>query len=120
MNDQRHDDGCPHDELAVGWALHSLEPAEESLIAAHLPVCPICAWVTSQVREVGAMLGLSVPEVIPSAELEQRILSVTGDQWTAPVVPLTPPAPPARPLPKPSRPRFRELTAAAAAVLVAA
>lgn len=31
MNDQREAVRCPHRELAVGWALHSLEPAEESL-----------------------------------------------------------------------------------------
>jgi hypothetical protein len=120
MNDQRRVESCPHGELAVGWALHSLEPAEESLVAAHLPDCPICARVASQTEEVGAMLGLSVPELIPSAELEQRILSVTGTRWGTPVVPLASPTPPARPIPRLSRLRFRELTAAAAVILVAA
>jgi hypothetical protein len=37
MNNQSRVEDCPHTELAVGWALHSLEPAEESLVAAHLP-----------------------------------------------------------------------------------
>lgn len=120
MNDQRRVEGCPHDELAIGWALHSLEPAEESLVAAHLPDCPICARVASQTEELGAMLGLSVPETIPSAELEQRILSVTGTRWTAPVLPLAPPPPPARPIPWFSRLRFGEFAAAAALILVAA
>ncbi len=118
MNDQRRVESCPHDELAVGWALHCLEPAEESLVAAHMPDCMICARVASQAEEVGAMLGLSGPEVIPSAELEQRILSVTGTRWMAPVVPLAPP--PARPVSRLSRLRFGELAAAAAVILVAA
>jgi hypothetical protein len=120
MNNQSRVEDCPHTELAVGWALHSLEPAEESLVAAHLPECPLCARVASRIEEVGAMLGLSVPEYIPSAELEQRILSVTGTRWTEPVVPLVPPAPPDRPIPRLSRLRFRELAGVAAAILVAA
>ena len=120
MNDQRRVESCPHDELAVGWALHSLEPAEESLIAAHLPECPICARVASETEEIGAMLGLSVPELIPSAELEQRILSVTGTRWTEPVVPLVAPAPPERPISRLSGRRFKELVGVAAAILVVA
>lgn len=120
MNDQRQIEACQHRELAVGWALRALEPAEESLVAAHLPDCPACRGMAQQTEEVGAMLGLSVPEVIPSAGLEQRILSVTGPQWTAPVVPLAPPTPPERIAPVLSS-WFQpvKLVAAAAAVLVA-
>lgn len=122
MNDQREVVCCPHRELAVGWGLHSLEPAEESLVAAHLPACPECKGAAAQSEELGAMLGLSVPELIPSAELEQRILSVTGPRKVAPLV--TPPAPPWPPqvqrVPRFSRLRFGQLAAAAAVVLVAA
>lgn len=120
MNDQHRVAGCPHRELAVGWALHALEPAEESLIAAHMPECPICASTAAETEEVGAMLGLSVPEAIPSAELEQRILSVTGARWATPAVALAPSTPPAPHITKPSRPRAGELAAAAAVILVAA
>lgn len=119
MNDQRQIASCPHSELAVGWAMHSLEPAEESLVSAHLPGCPPCREVAAQTEELGAMLGLSVPETPPSAELEQRILSVTGAPWTAPVTPLASPAPPARRLAVLPRSRFGELAAAAVVVLVA-
>jgi hypothetical protein len=118
MNDAGPVEDCPHSGLAVGWALHSLEPAEESLVAAHLPECPTCAQMASQTEELGAMLGLSVPEVIPSAELEQRILSVTGTRWAAPAVSVAPP--PSRPIRKLPRLRFGELAAAAAVMLVAA
>ncbi|HZE02395.1 MAG TPA: hypothetical protein VE155_11585, partial [Pseudonocardiaceae bacterium] len=79
---------CSHRELAVGWALHALEPADESPVAAHLPDCPTCTSTAAETEEVGAALGLSVPEAIPSAELEQRVLRITGNRWAALVVPL--------------------------------
>jgi Anti-sigma-K factor rskA len=121
VNDQRDVARCPHRELAVGWALHSLEPAEESLVAAHLPACPECAAAAALSEEVGAMLGLSVPELIPSAGLKQRILSVTGTGTAAPLsTPLEPPASPARRIPWLPRLRSRELAAAAAVILVGA
>ena len=121
MNDQREVVRCPHRELAVGWALHSLEPAEESLVAAHLPACPECAGAAAQSEEIGAMLGLSVPELIPGAGLEQRILSVTGPKKVVPLVtPPAPPSPPVQRVPWLSRLRFGELAAAAAVLLVAA
>lgn len=124
MSDQlRVADGaeCPHRELAVGWALHALEPAEESLVAAHMPGCPACTKTVAETEWVGATLGLAVPEAIPSAELEQRVLAVTHDnRREAPVVPLAPTMRPTRQTTKPSRPGSGLLAAAAAVVLVAA
>ena len=125
MNDQRRGAqprvaDCPHRELAVGWALHALEPAEESLLAAHMPGCPTCTNTVAETEWVGATLGLSVPEAIPSAELEQRVLAVTIDRREAPVIPLALPMHPAPHTTKPSRPGSRLLAAAAAVVLVAA
>src|SRR5437588_4697072 len=119
MNDQRDVAHCLHRELAVGWALHCLEPAEESLVAAHLPECPECAAAAALSEEVGAMLGLSVPELIPSVGLEQRILSVTGTGTAAPLVtPPEPQEPPAQRISWLSRLRFGQLAAAAAVILV--
>ncbi|MGH3807545.1 MAG: anti-sigma factor domain-containing protein [Pseudonocardiaceae bacterium] len=118
MNDQRYRVAdCPHGELAVGWALHALEPEEESLAAAHLPDCPICTSIAAETEEVGATLGLSIPTAFPSAELEQRVLSVTGAPWEASVVPM---APRARHNAMLSLLRVKELVAAAAVILVAA
>jgi hypothetical protein len=118
MNDQRYCVAhCPHRELAIGWALHALEPAEESLFAAHLPNCPECTRLAAETEEVGATLGLSVPTAFPSADLEQRVLSVTGARGEAPVVPLPPSA---RNNVILSRLRVKELFAAAAVILVAA
>jgi anti-sigma factor RsiW len=119
MKDQRDAQRCPHHELAVGWVLHSLEPAEESLVAAHMATCATCAEAAAQTEEVGAMLGLSVPELAPSAELEQRILSVTGIGSTA-----RPDASQASTQRGPrvrwfSQPRVAKVAVAAAALLVA-
>jgi hypothetical protein len=121
MNDQQQPAaGCPHRDLAVGWALHALEPAEESLIATHMPECPTCVEIAAETEEIGAMLGLSVPEAMPSAELEQRILSVTGASPVAPVAPMASSAPGGRPITKASRWRVRELVAATVVILVGA
>jgi hypothetical protein len=118
MNDQRQVEGCPHRELAVGWALRSLEPAEESLVVAHLPDCPTCRGMVAQTEEIGAMLGLSVPEEIPSEGLEQRILSVINTRQGASAVPLAPPL--RQPIPVPSWFPPAKFVAAAAILLVAA
>jgi anti-sigma factor ChrR (cupin superfamily) len=89
---------CPHRELAVGWALHALEPAEEILVATHLPDCSACSHAVAEAEHVGAALGLSVPEEIPSTELEQRVLAITTTAQASPVTPPPPPAYPARPI----------------------
>jgi hypothetical protein len=110
--------GCPHRELAVGWALHALEPAEESLVLAHLPSCPECTRVVAETEQVGAMLGLSIPEEMPSPELEQRVLAVTVDSPGAPVIPLVPPS--QRTGANRVRRRYQVLGAAASIILIAA
>lgn len=108
MNDQQDRvSGCPYRVLAVGWALHALEPAEQSLVTGHLADCPTCASIAAETEEVGAMLALSVPQTIPSIGLEQRILSATGASRAAPVVSLAVPMQPARPITEPSEVDFR-------------
>ncbi|MQA14722.1 MAG: hypothetical protein GEV09_11265 [Pseudonocardiaceae bacterium] len=76
MNAPRSEPGCPHRELAVGWALRGLEPAEESLFAAHLPDCAECRRTVQETEEVGAALAVTVPDAAPPDTLEQRILAV--------------------------------------------
>ena len=108
MNDQQDRvSGCPYRELAVGWALHALEPVEESLVTGHLADCPTCASIAAETEEVGAMLALSVPQTIPSVGLEQRILSAAGASRTAPVASRILPMQPGRPITEPSEVDFR-------------
>jgi hypothetical protein len=87
VNELHRDADCPHRELAVGWALHILEPADES---------PVATSTAAETEEVGATLGLSVPQANPSTELEQRVLSVTDATREAPVVALRPSTGPPR------------------------
>lgn len=82
--------GCPHRELAVGWALHCLEPAEEAVFAGHLPWCDDCSRTVEETEEVGVSLAMAVPDVAPPAELEERVLRIAeaAPPDAATVVPL--------------------------------
>ncbi|MBV9651620.1 MAG: hypothetical protein JO296_15985 [Pseudonocardiales bacterium] len=96
MTHPHHHGHCPHRELAVGWALHALEPTGNSLVTAHLPDCPTCTHTATQTEEVAALLGLSIPHVTPSAQLEHRILRATSTTTKTPLGPpahWTPPTP---------------------------
>jgi hypothetical protein len=115
---------CPHRELAVGWALHCLEPAEEVFFAAHLPLCGECRHTVGQAEEVGVALALAAPDAAPPADLAQRVLkgaaippasAAAPAAATARVVPLRPRKD------RPERRRLgRILTTAAAIALVVA
>lgn len=118
MNDQNRTVVCPHRELAVGWAFHALEPAEESLVAAHLPDCPECTRTVAETMQLGATLGLSIPEAVPSTELEHRVLAVTTTNAAAPIIPLVQPPQPGDNAGVPRR--YRMLAAAASVLLVVA
>ena len=61
------------DELAVGWALHALEPEDETLFAAHLRTCDRCAQTVADTAEVMAALAADLPPAEPSAELRDRL-----------------------------------------------
>lgn len=79
MNAPRPEPDCRYRELAVGWALHCLEPAEESLFAAHLTECEECRQTVQETEEVGASLAVMVPDVPPPDRLQRRILAAAGD-----------------------------------------
>lgn len=117
MSERNSFPACPHRELAVGWALHALEPAEESLITAHLPECSECARIVVETEEVSASLGMSIPQEMPSPELGRRVLALAAPSVVAPVVPLVQPA--QRPVPV-LRARARVFAVAAAVIMIAA
>src|SRR4051812_23044323 len=80
------------DELAVGWALHALEPEDETVFARHLPDCPRCARTVVETEEVMAALATDLPPAEPSADLRARLrASVERTEQVRPVVP--PPRP---------------------------
>ncbi|SDD09683.1 Anti-sigma-K factor rskA [Geodermatophilus telluris] len=66
----------PHDtfdELAVGWALHALEPEDEAVFGAHLPGCPRCTRTVAETTEVMAALSADLPPAEPSDGLRDRL-----------------------------------------------
>ena len=104
----RHGDHEIFDELAVGWALHALEPEDETLFARHLADCPRCARTVAETEEVMAALATDLPPAEPSEDLRARLrASVEGtDQVRRP--PLVPPS--AADAAGPSRRRCRRTT----------
>jgi anti-sigma-K factor RskA len=61
------------DELAVGWALHALEPEDEDAFARHLAECDRCAQTVAETVEVMAALATGLPPEEPSAGLGHRL-----------------------------------------------
>jgi len=70
-------------ELISAYALDALDPEESALVRAHLPRCSDCRRELARYLRVTDRIALSVPEVSPPPELEQRILrqvSLLGPQ----------------------------------------
>ncbi|SFP38234.1 Anti-sigma-K factor rskA [Geodermatophilus dictyosporus] len=66
----------PHetfDELAVGWALHALEPEDEAVFGTHLPTCPRCARTVAETSEVMSAMAGDLPPAEPSDDLRDRL-----------------------------------------------
>ena len=74
MTGQRRDDRCPQEELAVGYAVHALEPDEEAFMRDHLPGCARCRQEVDATQEVTAALGGSVRQFDPPERLRARLM----------------------------------------------
>ena len=112
------------DELAVGWALHALEPEDETAFAGHLAGCARCARTVADTAEVMAAMAGDLPQAEPSDGLRERLraaveeteqLPPTPPRADRPVVPaaappVLPPADAQPPLPLPPS-RFGNLRA---------
>jgi hypothetical protein len=78
------------DELAVGWALHALEPEEETVFASHLPGCPRCRGTVAETTEAMATLARQLPPASPPGRLRERLRAAVPDtlqQLPAPDLP---------------------------------
>jgi anti-sigma factor RsiW len=62
-----------YDELAVGWALHSLEPEDDARFARHLPTCERCARTVAETSELMAAMAHDLPAAEPSPQLRDRL-----------------------------------------------
>ena len=118
------------DELAAGYALHTLDPGDQELFARHARGCARCQQSVADYADVAAAIADLAPPAEPSPQLAARIMAAaasdltSGDQQPAPlrgaaVTPDEPPngaagRPPARVLAL-HRHRSRLVKAAAAA-----
>ena len=101
------DDHAAFDELAVGWALHSLEPGDESSFVAHLAGCARCAITVAETSEVMSAMATDLPQPEPSEGLRHRIRAAVEETeqlpGPAPAVPVEPAIRPMRAAPEPRR-----------------
>jgi len=66
--------GDEHDALAVGWALHALDPDEAAAFAAHLETCPHCRRTVDETLETLGGFAEAVEPVDPPPPLRSRLL----------------------------------------------
>jgi ferric-dicitrate binding protein FerR (iron transport regulator) len=104
--DPRRGEHEAFDELAVGWALHALEPEDEELFAAHLPTCPRCRRTVGETADVMGALAGDLPPVAPPERLRERLRAAVEEteQLSRPAreeerTPPVPPSVPDRPAP---------------------
>ncbi|WP_199440258.1 anti-sigma factor [Umezawaea beigongshangensis] len=79
MTGERRDERCPHEELAVGWAMHALEPDQEVLLREHLDGCERCGLTVRSTEQVTAALGGAVRQEDPPARLRERLMAAIED-----------------------------------------
>jgi hypothetical protein len=89
------DDHEAFDELAVGWALHALEPEDEGAFAAHLAGCARCARTVAETHDVMAALATDLPPAEPSDALRDRLRAAVEEteQLPSPAAPTEQPRP---------------------------
>ena len=64
-------------ELAAGYALNALDPADEERFRQHAAACPDCLEQIARFQEVAAALAETAPAAEPSSHLGDRILAAT-------------------------------------------
>lgn len=120
-----------YDELAVGFALHALEPEDEAEFRRHLPGCERCALTIADTSEAMAAMARDLPAAEPSPALRERLRTAVESTEQVPPRPADQPVPLVRvsaaeeagprPVPVrrlPSRPVLTRVLAAAAVAAV--
>lgn len=67
-----------YEELAVGWALHALEPQDAQLLAPHLEGCARCRQVVDETTEVMAVMATGAPPAEPPPALGRRLMDAVA------------------------------------------
>ena len=100
------------DELAVGWALHALEPEDEEAFAGHLAGCSRCALTVAETTEVMGAMATDLPPAEPSEGLRDRLRAAVEQTEQVPAAhPVQAPRPAAVPSRAPAAPVARPLAA---------
>jgi anti-sigma-K factor RskA len=105
------------DELAVGWALHALEPEDETVFTDHLAGCDRCAQTVAETTGVMAAMAGDLPQAEPSPGLRDRLrAAVEETEQLPPAVrrrdrPVEAPATPAEPVSSSGASRYGNLRA---------
>jgi anti-sigma-K factor RskA len=122
MSRQEYDEHERWAELAAGYALSALEPAEEAEFRAHLAGCPACQHAVAAHERVAVELGAAVPPAAPPPGLWGAIAAHLDDGGQAIPEPAPEPGPEPRadvvPLADRRRRTRRWLAAVAAGVVV--
>ena len=98
-------DHAGFDELAVGWAMHALEPEDESFFLAHLAGCARCAATVAETSEVMAAMASDLPQPEPSEGLRNRIRAAVEETEQVAAPATVPTARPVRPVAADPEPR---------------
>jgi anti-sigma-K factor RskA len=69
------DHGVEFEELAAGFALGSLDGADEARFQAHLAGCPYCRTLASELRAAAAIIPEALEEMEATPNLRESILS---------------------------------------------
>jgi len=97
-------DHGPFEELAAGYVLDALEPADEQRFLLHAEQCQECSRVLAGFREVAAALAdtlaRTAPRAEPRPELGERILAAVRADLDRGSQAAPPPAGPGRPGPE--------------------
>jgi hypothetical protein len=116
-------DHARFDELAVGWALHALEPEDEAVFTSHLAGCARCSETVAETTEIMGAMAADIPQAEPSEALGARLREAVAatEQVHRPAAPrvVEVPAAAAVPPPRRIRPLSTALVAAAVAAVVA-
>ena len=111
-------DHASWEELAVGHALHALEPEDEETFLAHLRGCARCERLLDDARAAAADLAYAAPSLEPPEQLRRRISAIPGAEHRPSAVPRVARRPRVSRLP--AVPRGSWLAVAAGLVLVVA
>ncbi len=72
-----------HEELAVGWVLHTLEPDDEADFVLHRAGCERCAVAVAEAEETLGFLAVAVTPVDPPPRLRRRLMDAVAEDGTA-------------------------------------